>query len=162
MAFRTVVGCATTRSAHNFIFSETYTALSDADTPPPLARSCLLHHRLQPWAAPARSTARLERLAQALQDQVQTWQLAPVVNALQGRRGVPCTGAVTMGAVRGTLTRLEHPRQLMRYRGLTPLAYASGERRRQGGIIKDRPREAGPASAHPSWYPWHASCSVRR
>jgi hypothetical protein len=47
-------------------------------------------------------TARLQRLEQALQDPVQTWRLAPVVDALQARRGVPCTVAVTTVAARGT------------------------------------------------------------
>jgi transposase len=58
-------------------------------------------------------TARLERMEQALHDQVQTWRLAPAVDALQGLRGVQCTVAVTMMAELGDLTRFENPRQLM-------------------------------------------------
>jgi len=36
----------------------------------------------------------------------------------------------------GDLTRVEPPRQLMNYLGLTPSEYASGGRRQQGGITK--------------------------
>ena len=79
-------------------------------------------------------TERLQRLEQELHEQVNTWRLAPVVEALQALRGVPCTVAVTIVAERGDLTRVDTPRQLMRDLGLTPSAYSSGERRRQGGI----------------------------
>ena len=81
-------------------------------------------------------TERLARLEQELTDQVPTWRLAPVVDALQALRGGPCTVAVTTGAELGDLTRFEHPRQLMNYLGLTPPEYSTGERRRQGGITK--------------------------
>jgi transposase len=40
-------------------------------------------------------TERLERLEQELTDQVQTWRLRPVVDALQALRGVQFTVAVT-------------------------------------------------------------------
>src|SRR5262249_50305796 len=62
-------------------------------------------------------TERLQRLEQALHDQVQTWRLAPGVEALQALRGVQCTGAVTAIAALGDLTRFENPRQLMRSLG---------------------------------------------
>jgi transposase len=58
-------------------------------------------------------TARLARLAQALTDQVQPWRLAPVVDALQALRGVPCTVAVTTAAALGDLTRFDTPSQLL-------------------------------------------------
>lgn len=79
-------------------------------------------------------TERLQRLEQALHDQVKTWRLQPVVEALQALRGVQCIVTVTLVAERGDLTRVEHPRQLMNYLGLIPAAYARGERRRQGSI----------------------------
>jgi transposase len=65
-------------------------------------------------------TARLQRLDQALQDQVTAWRLPPVVEALQARRGVPCTGAMTMVAEIGDLTRFDTPRTLMTCLGLIP------------------------------------------
>jgi transposase len=81
-------------------------------------------------------TERLERLEQERKDQVQTWRLVPVVEALQALRGVQFTVAVTTRAELGDLTRFENPRQLMNSLGLTPSAYSTGEQRRQGGITK--------------------------
>jgi transposase len=79
-------------------------------------------------------TERLQRLDQELEDQVKTWRLQPVVEALEGLRGVQFTVAVTLVAELGDLTRFEHPRQVMKYLGLIPSEYSSGERRRQGAI----------------------------
>ena len=59
--------------------------------------------------AVAEQIERLARLEQELTDQVQTWRLAPVVDALQARRGVQCTVAVTTVAELGDLTRFENP-----------------------------------------------------
>src|SRR5215218_2575503 len=77
-------------------------------------------------------TERLGRLAQALQEQVTAWRLHPVVEALQALRGVQCTVAVTTVAALGDLTRFDNPRPLMKFLGLIPSEYASGERRQQG------------------------------
>jgi transposase len=79
---------------------------------------------------------RLQRLEAELREQVHTWRLAPVVQALQAMRGIQFTVAVTLIAELGDLTRFENPRQLMSYLGLTPSEYSSGERRRQGSITK--------------------------
>ena len=81
-------------------------------------------------------TERLGRLELELHEQVQTWRLAPVVEALQALRGVQFTVAVTTVAELGDLTRFENPRQLMHYLGLTPSEYSSGARRQQGSITK--------------------------
>jgi Transposase IS116/IS110/IS902 family len=96
-------------------------------------------------------TARLQRLEQARQDQVQTWQLQPGVEALQGLRGVQFTAAVTTVAELGDLTRCEHPRQLMKYLGLIPSAYSGGERRRQGSITKAGNTHAWRALVEGAW-----------
>src|SRR5499433_3920898 len=96
-------------------------------------------------------TARLARLEQELHDQVQTWRLAPVVDALQGLRGVQCTVAVTTVAELGDLTRFENPRQLMSYLGLTPSEYSTGERRQQGGITKTGNSHARRALVEGAW-----------
>jgi transposase len=77
---------------------------------------------------------RLQRIEQELKDQVQSWRLQPVVDALQALRGVQFTVAVTTVAELGDRTRFEHPRQLMKYLGLIPAEYSRGERRRQGSI----------------------------
>jgi transposase len=81
-------------------------------------------------------TERLQRLAQELHEQVKTWHLNPVVEALQALRGVQFTVAVTMVAELGDLTRFDHPRQLLKCLGLIPSEYSTGERRRQGSITK--------------------------
>jgi transposase len=65
---------------------------------------------------------RLQRLERARCAQVTTGRLAPVVEALQARRGVQCTGAVTTVAAPGDRTRFDTPRHLMRYVGVIPSA----------------------------------------
>jgi transposase len=81
-------------------------------------------------------TERLQRLEQALQEEVQSWRLHPVVEALQALRGVQFTVAVTTVAEIGDLTRFDNPRELMKFLGLIPSEYTSAERRRQGSITK--------------------------
>ncbi len=81
-------------------------------------------------------TERLQRLEQALQEHVKSWRLHPVVETLQALRGVQFTVAVTTVAELGDLPRFENPRQLMKYLGLIPSEYATGERRRQGAMTK--------------------------
>jgi transposase len=81
-------------------------------------------------------TDRLQRLEPALEAQVKTWRLQPVVEALQALRGVQFTVAVTIVAELGDLPRFDNPRQLMKHLGLIPSEYSSGERRRQGSITK--------------------------
>jgi transposase len=79
---------------------------------------------------------RLQRLEQELLEQGKTWRLSPVVEALQALRGVQCTGAVTLVAEMGDLTRFESPRELLKFMGLIPSEHSSGEQRRQGSITK--------------------------
>jgi transposase len=81
-------------------------------------------------------TERLQRLEQELHEPVKAWRLNPVVEALQALRGVQFTVAVTMVAELGDLTRFDNPRQLMKFLGLIPSEYSTGERRRQGSITK--------------------------
>ncbi len=81
-------------------------------------------------------TERLGRLDQELREQVTTWRLHPVVDALQALRGVQFTVAVTMVAEIGDLTRFEPPSELMKCLGLVPAEYSSGARRQQGAITK--------------------------
>jgi transposase len=96
-------------------------------------------------------TDRLQRLEQELQEQVKTWRLQPVVEALQALRGVPFTVAVTLVAELGDLTRFQNPRQLMKYLGLIPSEYCSGERRRQGAITKAGNTHARRALGEGAW-----------
>jgi len=59
-----------------------------------------------------------------------------VVEVLQALRGIQCTVAVTTVAEIGDLTRFDTPRALMKFLGLIPAEYSSGERRRQGAMTK--------------------------
>ena len=94
---------------------------------------------------------RLRRLESELHEQVKSWRLYPVVEAIQALRGVELTGAVILIAELGDLTRFDHPRQLMSYLGLTPSEYSSGERRRQGGITKAGNTHARRALVEGAW-----------
>ena len=96
-------------------------------------------------------TERLQRLEQALHEQVQTWRFSPVVEAFQALRGVQFTVAVTTVAELGDLTRFENPRQLMNYLGLTPSEYSSGARRPQGSITKSGKTHARRALVEGAW-----------
>ena len=75
----------------------------------------------------------------------------PSWEAFQALRGVQLTMAVTPVAARGDLTRVDHPRPLMTYLGLTPSEYSSGERRRQGGITKTGNTQARRALVEGAW-----------
>jgi transposase len=94
---------------------------------------------------------RLQRLEQGLCEQVTTWRLAPVVEALQALRGVQFTVAVTIVAELGDLTRFDNPRQLMSYLGLIPSEYSSGERRHQSSITKAGNSHARRALIEGAW-----------
>jgi transposase len=108
-------------------------------------------------------TERLQRLDQARHEQVKTWRLAPVVEALQALRGVQFTVAVTIVAELGDLTRVETPHQLMSELGLTPSEYSRGERRRQGGITKAGNTHARRALVEGAWaYRYPANVSRHR
>jgi transposase len=96
-------------------------------------------------------TERLQRLDQELQEQVQSWRLHPVVEALQALRGVQFTVAVTTVAELGDLTRFNNPRELMKFLGLIPSEYSTGERRRQGAITKAGHTHARRALVEGAW-----------
>jgi transposase len=101
--------------------------------------------------AVSEQTERRQRLEAELQTQGKTWRWAPVVEAIQGLRGVQFTVAVTLIAELGDLSRFENPRQLMSYLGLTPSEYSSGERRRQGAITKTGNSHARRALVAGAW-----------
>jgi transposase len=96
-------------------------------------------------------TERLQRLEQELQEQVNAWRLNPVVEALQALRGVQFTVAVTMVAEIGDLTRFDTPRELMKFLGLIPSEYSSGEQHRQGSITKAGNTHARKAVVEGAW-----------
>jgi transposase len=95
--------------------------------------------------------ALLQRLEQALHEQVKSWRLQPVVEALQVLRGVQFTVAVTTVAELSDLTRLYHPSQLRQFLGLIPSEYSTGARRRQGSITKAGNTHARCALVEGAW-----------
>src|SRR5919109_4789078 len=96
-------------------------------------------------------TERLQRLEQECHEQVNAWSLYPVVEALQALREGPCTVAVTTVAELGDLTRFDTPRELMKFLGLIPSEYSTGERRRQGSITKAGTTHARRALVEGAW-----------
>ena len=96
-------------------------------------------------------TERLQRLEQELHEQATSWRLHPVVEALQALRGVQFTVAVTTVAELGDLTRFATPRELMKFLGLIPSEYSTGERRRQGSITKAGNTQARHALVEGAW-----------
>jgi transposase len=96
-------------------------------------------------------TERLQRLEHELQEHVKAWRLHPVVEALQALRGVPVTVAVTTVAELGDLTRFDNPRELMKFLGLIPSEYSTGERRRQGAITQAGNTHARRALVEGAW-----------
>jgi transposase len=84
--------------------------LAEVVCPPPAQQSVFEEY----VRAVTEHTARLPCLEQELQERVNTWRLAPVVEALQALWGVQFTVAVTTVAALGDLTRVTTPKQLMR------------------------------------------------
>jgi transposase len=80
--------------------------------------------------------ARVQRLTQALRQQVDSWRMHPLVSALMTLRGVDLIAAATVVAELGDLRRFAHPRELMGYLGLVPSEHSTGSQRRQGAITK--------------------------
>ncbi|MCO5175818.1 MAG: IS110 family transposase [Thermomicrobiales bacterium] len=84
----------------------------------------------------AETEARLERLELAIATAIQASRHAELAAAYQALRGIELVTAATLVVELGDPSRFDHPRELMRYVGLTPTEASSGDRRRQGGISK--------------------------
>jgi transposase len=82
------------------------------------------------------SSARIQRLEQALRELLPGWPLASVVHALQALRGIDLIAATTLTAEIQDFWRFPSPRQLMAYLGLVPGERSSGPKRRLGAITK--------------------------
>lgn len=78
----------------------------------------------------------VERLDAAIEEFLQGWSLAPIVQALQALRGVDVIVAVTFATEIGDMRRFDSPRQLMGYLGLVPSERSTGDTVRRGGITK--------------------------
>jgi transposase len=84
------------------------------------------------------SAVRIQRLEKAIDEAVEQApeSMRELIQALQALRGVAKVGAITIVAELGTLTRFEHPRQLMGYSGVVSREHSSGGKTRRGGITK--------------------------
>jgi transposase len=81
---------------------------------------------------------RIKRLDTALDEAIEAApeRMRAVIAALQALRGVAKVTAVTVVAEVGTLSRFEHPSQLMAYSGAVPSEYSTGRKERKGSITK--------------------------
>jgi transposase len=80
--------------------------------------------------------SRVQRLSEALAQELERWRMRPLVQALMTLRGVDQLVATTLVAELGELRRFAHPRELMGYLGLVPSEHTSAEKRRLGPITK--------------------------
>ena len=79
---------------------------------------------------------RVARLYAHMEEQLESWERKPMVDALMALRGFQVVTAMTIIAELGDLDRFATPRQLMGYLGLVPGEDSSGAKRRQGSITK--------------------------
>ena len=98
-----------------------------------VARRIALHEYIETVDEAER---RVERLTEALREQVQGWHLEPVVQALQALRGVSFIAATTLVAELGDITRFNNPKELMAFVGMVPSQHSSGATHRHGAITK--------------------------
>jgi len=102
------------------------------------------------------STARIERLEQAMRDGLPDWGLMPLVQALQAMRGMQLIAAMTLVAELQDFVRFESPRQLMAFVGLVPGEHSSGAKRRQGSITKAGNSAARRMFVEVAWHYLHS------
>jgi len=76
----------------------------------------------------------VQRLGEALSEELAHWRMKPLVQALMSLRGVDQLVGTTLVAELGDFRRFTHPRQLMGYLGLVPSEHSSGERRCVGPL----------------------------
>ena len=140
-------------------------------SPPVALRSGLCHTRAtnrrpgEYLRAVNEQTERLQRLEHELHEQAKAWRLNPVVEALQALRGGPLTVAVTLVAELGDLSRFDTPRERMKFLGLVPSEYSTGERRRQGSSTNAGQSHARRVLVEGAWasrYPANVSRHLQR
>jgi transposase len=77
---------------------------------------------------------RVAQLTKSMEELVETWDLKPVVRALQSLRGIGLVSAVVLVAEIENFARFDRAAKFMAYTGLVPSERSSGEERRQGRI----------------------------
>lgn len=94
---------------------------------------------------------RVKRIEQGIEEQIPSWSMAPVVNALCSLRGVSTLVAATVLSATGDLARFGCPQQLMSYFGLVPSEQSSGGSVRRGGITKTGNNEVRRVLIQSAW-----------
>jgi transposase len=79
---------------------------------------------------------RVESLTAHIVQLVESWELRPVVRALQALRGISVLSAVVLVAEIADFARFATAPKFMAYTGLVPSEHSSGEGRRRGGITR--------------------------
>lgn len=85
---------------------------------------------------------RVARFEKEIQKQAEDGFRAPIIQALQGLRGVATITATALAAEIGSFSRFKTAKQFMSYVGLVPSEYSSGDVRSQGKITKTGNRHA--------------------
>lgn len=98
------------------------------------------------------ASARVERLTQEIRSAVESWGMAPLVEALQALRGVQFLVAVTVVVELGDLTRFDNPQQLSAYVGLVPSEHSSGPSVHRGPITKTGNSHARRVLVEAAWH----------
>jgi transposase len=94
---------------------------------------------------------RVERLTAVLLEQCESWRMKPVVKALMCLRGLDALAATALIAELGDLARFAHPKALMKYLGLIPSEYSTGNTRHQGPITKAGNKHARRLLVEAAW-----------
>ena len=104
--------------------------------------------------------SRVSRLDAELRELVPRWGLYPLVKGYQALRGIQFTGALTLAAEVGDLTRFSKARPVMAFFGLFPSEHSTGNKRRLGSITKTGNSHARRVLIEGGWsYRWPARIS---
>lgn len=99
-------------------------------------RSCLRITLQEYYQQLKEIEARISRLEEEISHQATDSVHAPMIQALQGLKGIALITSASLVAEIGSFERFASPRQLMAYAGLVPSESSSGDRRRKGEITK--------------------------
>ncbi|WP_461670965.1 transposase, partial [Mycobacterium tuberculosis] len=79
---------------------------------------------------------RIKRFEATMREEAEICTYAPVIQALQGLRGIALLTAMTLVVEIGNFERFRSPAQLMSYLGLVPREYSSGASTKRGRLTK--------------------------
>jgi transposase len=82
------------------------------------------------------ASARVASLTSSIEGLVESWNLSPLVKALQALRGIRLITAVIIAAELGDLARFRSAPAFMAYLGLVPSEHSSGEAKQRGRITR--------------------------